>query len=100
MERELYSEDLMHVGVGWDDNPPGRGSGRYPYGSGKNPNQHVELYQRVLDLRKQGLSEDEIRKAFDMNTSVYRASLSVGKAEHEKIQVIRAKEFNEMVDQN
>lgn len=100
MERELYSEDLMHFGVGWDDNPPGRGSGRYPHGSGKNPNQHIDLYQRVLELRKQGLSEDEIRKAFDMNTSVYRASLSVGKAEHEKVQVIRAKEFSEMVDEN
>lgn len=28
---------LSHYGVGPDDNPPGRGSGRYPKGSGKNP---------------------------------------------------------------
>ena len=28
---------LMHYGVGPDNNPPGRGSGRYPKGSGKNP---------------------------------------------------------------
>lgn len=33
---------LMHVGVGHDENPPGRGSGRYPYGTGENPNQHME----------------------------------------------------------
>lgn len=30
-------DDLMHVGKGHDDNPPGRGSGRYPYGSGERP---------------------------------------------------------------
>lgn len=28
---------LSHYGVGPDDNPPGRGSGRYPKGSGENP---------------------------------------------------------------
>lgn len=33
---------LLHYGLGHDDNPPGRGSGRYAYGSGKNPNQHLE----------------------------------------------------------
>ena len=35
---------ICHVGVGWDDNPPGRGSGRYPHGSGENPNQHEDNY--------------------------------------------------------
>lgn len=28
---------LSHSGVAHDENPPGRGSGRYPYGSGKRP---------------------------------------------------------------
>lgn len=31
---------IMHYGVGADDGPPGRGSGRYPKGSGENPHQH------------------------------------------------------------
>jgi hypothetical protein len=26
--------ELMHYGKGHDDNPPGRGSGRYAWGSG------------------------------------------------------------------
>lgn len=33
--RRVYRNDLFHVGKGHDDNPPGRGSGRYPWGSGK-----------------------------------------------------------------
>lgn len=31
---------IIHYGVGADNNPPGRGSGRYPKGSGKRPFQH------------------------------------------------------------
>lgn len=39
----LVSRDsLKHYGKGHDDNPPGRGSGRYPYGSGERPHQHKE----------------------------------------------------------
>lgn len=37
--RRVYRNDLLHVGKGHDDNPPGRGSGRYPYGSGSRPYQ-------------------------------------------------------------
>ena len=40
------SNELLHYGVGWDDNPPGRGSGRYEHGSGENPDQHV--YSRSI----------------------------------------------------
>lgn len=38
-------EYLMHEGVGHDENPPGRGSGRYPFGSGERP------HQRAWDLK-------------------------------------------------
>ena len=31
-------DELMHYGVGKMDGAPGPGSGRYPLGSGKNPN--------------------------------------------------------------
>ena len=33
-------DELMHYGVSIDDGAPGPGSGRYPKGSGKRPNQH------------------------------------------------------------
>lgn len=36
----MYGRYLVHYGVAADNNPPGRGSGRYPRGSGKRPFQH------------------------------------------------------------
>ena len=55
---------ICHVGVGWDDNPPGIGSGRYPHGSGKNPNQHEDNLKTLVNkMRKKGLSNLEIARA-------------------------------------
>lgn len=51
----------MHVGVGHDENPPGRGSGRYAFGSGKRggdkavskANAKIEEYSsRVIEAKK------------------------------------------------
>lgn len=61
----LYSEledALRHVGVGHDDDPPGRGSGRWEYGTGENPYQHDtgDLLDRMERLHKQGLTDAEI----------------------------------------
>lgn len=36
----LYSDSIAHLGVAHDEDPPGRGSGRYPFGEGNRPNQH------------------------------------------------------------
>ena len=45
---------LMHEGVAHDENPPGRGSGRYPYGSGNRPHQHSwDLKSRYAKLSKE-----------------------------------------------
>ena len=75
-------------------------SGRYPYGSGENPFQHPyiskgdqaeNLYQdqmafrkRVLELRKQGLSDTEIMKKLsppdhDIKSPEFRAIMTIGK---------------------
>ena len=64
-ENSIYDLDgneiLMHYGVGWDHNPPGPGSGRYPHGSGENPDQHPKgLSGFVKDLRDQGMTPTEI----------------------------------------
>ena len=54
----------MHYGVAWDENPPGRGSGRYPHGSGENPNQHqFNFLNEVEKMKKRGLTEKEIAEA-------------------------------------
>ena len=47
----IAEDILMHYGVGKMEGAPGRGSGRYPLGSGKNPNQHSgDFLSRVETL--------------------------------------------------
>lgn len=73
MENELY-----HYGVGADDNPPGRGSGRYPKGSGENPNQHEAWsLNKYRELKENGLSDTEIAHVFDISTTQLRAKRSI-----------------------
>lgn len=53
--------ELIHSGVAHDENPPGRGSGRHPWGSGENPYQHqYDFISEVNRLKKQGLKDSEI----------------------------------------
>lgn len=55
--------ELIHTGVGHDDDPPGRGSGRYGWGTGKNPGQHqFDFLSEVDKLKKKGLKDAEIAK--------------------------------------
>ena len=54
---------LAHEGVGHDNGPPGRGSGRYAWGSGENPGQHqFDFLSEYSTLRKRGISQAEIAK--------------------------------------
>ena len=46
---------LAHVGVAHDENPPGRGSGRFAFGSGENSYQHLD--QAWLDKYKDLISK-------------------------------------------
>lgn len=53
--------ELYHSGVAHDENPPGRGSGRYGYGTGENPYQHEFTFRsEVRRLKKQGMPEIDI----------------------------------------
>lgn len=62
---DVNNNDILHTGVAHDENPPGRGSGRYGWGTGENPGQHqFNLLSEVEKLRDQGYSEDEIAKIF------------------------------------
>lgn len=54
---------IIHTGVGHDDDPPGRGSGRYAWGSGENPGQHqFDFLSEVQALKRRGLTDAEIAK--------------------------------------
>ena len=57
------NNDILHSGVAHDENPPGRGSGRYAWGTGENPNQHkYDFITEVNRLRKNGYPDEEIAK--------------------------------------
>lgn len=81
-------EYLVHRGVAHDENPPGRGSGRFAFGSGENPHQHqftiLSEYER---LRKSGISELSIAKMLlgeNAKAIDLKAELSIAKSEKRK----------------
>lgn len=56
-----------------------RHSGRYPWGSGKNPQRNKNFLQRADDLAAQGLSKKEIAEAFGLSTGQYVAMRKIYK---------------------
>lgn len=46
-----------------------RHSGRYPWGSGKDPQRSKSFSTKIAELKKQGLSEPEIAKALGLKTT-------------------------------
>lgn len=83
------SDSLKHYGVP-------RRSGRYPWGSGDDPQQRNKSFLGYVDnLKKQGMSEVDIAKGMGMTTSQLRAKKSIAKSEQRKAdvaEVIRLKE--------
>lgn len=78
------SEVLTHYGTP-------RHSGRYPWGSGDNPEQRNRSFLGYVDkLKKQGMSEVDIAKGMGMTTSQLRAKKSLAKAEQRKADVAQA----------
>lgn len=68
---------IYHSGVAHDANPPGRGSGRYGFGSGENPFQHqnnrtpqnYDLFMKMVkQMKADGKTESEIAAYFGMIT--------------------------------
>lgn len=78
----IMSEDehnaLAHYGIK-------RKSGRYPWGSGRTPEERGASFQKHLsDLRKQGLSDTQIAKGFGMTTTELRATIAIARnAKHQ-----------------
>ncbi|MDR2395835.1 MAG: hypothetical protein LBD57_04480 [Endomicrobium sp.] len=53
-----------------------RHSGRYPWGSGDNPQRSKNFKTYVNKLREKGMTETDIARALGLTTSTYRARLS------------------------
>ena len=86
-------EDVMiHYGVSVMDGAPGRGSGRYPWGSGENPNQRTNTFlSRYREYAGQGLTEKEIAEKMGTTTTKLRVQLSYAKSQKRMQMVDQAK---------
>lgn len=64
-ETPLEEDDYIeHYGKAHDENPPGPGSGRYPFGSGERQHQHQwDVYTRYQKLKALGMKESDIAYA-------------------------------------
>ena len=75
MNGEHYGVDRESQHVSMYGTP--RHSGRYPWGSGDNPYQHEENFlKQVNELKKQGMSEVDISRAFGLKTGDLRKRIS------------------------
>ena len=86
---EEYETYLEHVGV------PKR-SGRYPYGSGKNPYQRSgDFLSRVEELSKDGISEKELAADFGLSTTNFRMQYRVAKHERRELKAAQAQSLRD-----
>ena len=86
-------EDVMiHYGVSVMDGAPGRGSGRYPWGSGDNPKQRTDTFlSRYNEYAGKGLTEKEIAGKMGTTTTKLRVQLSYAKSQKRMQMVDQAK---------
>ncbi len=86
-------DSLCHIGRSKLDGAPGPGSGRYPLGSGEDPNQHRgDFISRVKELRKSGMKEIDIAKATGYETTgAFRAAYSNARNEARSNQIRSAR---------
>lgn len=107
-------DELIHTGVAHDENPPGRGSGRYAYGSGENPYQHQFTFlSEVSKLKKAGLTDSEIARELlgvkrylkdgtpiYANTNDLRARIAIEGNRQRKAEELRALKLYDECDGN
>lgn len=77
----MKEDYLIHYGVSIDDGAPGRGSGRYPKGSGENPYQHEDGFRAsIKKLKEAGFSEKEIADQYGYSIQELRDRIAIDKA--------------------
>ena len=73
------SDELLHYGTK-------RHSGRWPWGSGKDPQRSFDFLSFVDKERAKGLSDVEIAKSIDVSTTEFRKQVTI--ANHERKAII------------
>lgn len=85
----IAEDILMHYGIK-------RRSGRYPWGSGKEPYQHSgDFLSRVEGLQKKGFTEKQIAEEVGLSTTDLRMQLRVAKHERRRLEADRARSLRE-----
>lgn len=83
------SDQLIHYGTP-------RHSGRYPWGSGKDPYQRSKNFRaHVMDLKNKGMSETDIAKAMGMTTTQLRAKMHISKTEIRSAEAAEARKLKD-----
>jgi hypothetical protein len=73
-----------------------RRSGRYPWGSGASENRRDRDFLGTIDeMRRQGLTDEEIRKGFDISSTEWRAAKSVAKARVKQADIAMAQRLRD-----
>lgn len=71
-------------------------SGRYPWGSGEDPYQRLDrFYVHYKELRKEGISDNDIAKKYNMSIIEFRAARSEAKEREQNMQRIRCRQLAE-----
>jgi len=97
MSEDIYSVEvdddfegaLQHIGILHK-------SGRYPWGSGENPNQrNKQFLDYVAGLQAKGLSEQKIAEGMGISTTQLRAAKAIAKNEQKQSQINTARKLKE-----
>lgn len=70
MSLDEATDYLMHYGTKYH-------SGRYPYGSGEDPYQHDDLYDRVKEMEAKGYSQLQMAEELGISTTMLRTQYSI-----------------------
>jgi hypothetical protein len=85
----IEEDDLLHYGII-------RRSGRYPWGSGNNENQHNKMFiDHIEDLKSKGLSEGTIAEGLGMTINQLRAERSIARAQQKQAQIVMAQRLKD-----
>lgn len=84
-----FEGTLSHIGVA-------RKSGRYPWGSGDNPNQrNKKLLTYIDELHKKGMTESEIAQGMEISTTRLRAMKQIAKTEQRQQSQLQAQKLRD-----
>lgn len=93
----MFKNFLAHEGVAHDENPPGRGSGRFGWGTGKNPHQHqFDTMSEIRRLRAKGTKDSEIAHILlgpNATISDLRNEIAILRTENRRAETAKAREL-------